>query len=143
MSMSAAVRRWGRPISLAAALATAARSSAMFQGQEIGAMLRTGHVKPSSAAPSAVPAPVEPAEVAPALQADPGATGRGLPAVVGLLAGAPDQHVGLLRHHVRKDVLGVAGLVAAEQKPGAIVPFDEDAARPDLGRKARRIVERR
>src|SRR5262249_6226918 len=71
------------------------------------------------------------AEVEAAFEAEFGAGGRSLPAVVRLHACAPDDYVGFLAQGVGPEELIVPGLVAAEQEPGAIVALEKDADAAD------------
>src|SRR5262249_17387335 len=71
------------------------------------------------------------AEVEMTLHPQPGAGGRGLPAVVRLHSRAPYQHVRTLAQGVGQEEFVVAGLVPAEEHAGAVVALDEDATAAD------------
>ena len=70
------------------------------------------------------------------------AGGGGLPAVVGLHAGAPNDQVGALRERLAEQELVVAGLVAAEGEAGAVVALDDETRAAEMGGKARHLLQR-
>ena len=70
--------------------------------------------------------------------------GRGqLAAVVGLHGGAVDDCIGAALHSYRQAVLEHTGLVAAESKPGEVVPFDPDLRPAEGGAEAGQMLQRR
>ena len=67
------------------------------------------------------------------LEAQAGAGGRHLPAVVGLHGGAGDDHLGALLQGVGQGELEHARLVAAEGQARQVVALDEDVGAAELG----------
>ncbi len=77
------------------------------------------------------------------VQAEPGARGRGHPAVVGLAGSDGDERVSALGHRRTAQVLELAGLVAAHPQPRQVVALDPQAGtpgqqRPPLQRRGQR-----
>jgi hypothetical protein len=64
-----------------------------------------------------------------AAQAQLGRGGRRLPAVIRLLAGGRDDHIGPLGQHVGHCELELAGFVATGGQAGLVISFDEQTRR--------------
>src|SRR4029077_4600843 len=84
-----------------------------------------------------------PAQVKDAIEPELVARGGGLPAVVGLHPGTPDDHVRFLPQRLTHQEFVVASAVAAEEQPGAVIPFDEQPRHLQTLRKTRDFLKRR
>ena len=81
-------------------------------------------------------------EIEMAFQAEFGAGGCRLPAVVGLHPRSPDNHVGALSQGIGEEKLIVPRLIAAEKQSGTIIALDKDAHAAQTLRKARHFFQR-
>ena len=76
------------------------------------------------------------------VEAEPGAGGGRLAAVVGLYPRAPHDQVGALVERLAEQEFVVARLVAAECEAGAVVALDEHARPAEVGREPRHFLQR-